>query len=582
MKKLLLCLLFPFSAGITFSQITYISITNHNVGSGSNNLFNNYVAVGQQCYIDWEVYAEGMTVMEACGFRSDSRLVLRRTGNTDATSVVASEPIIVPGTCAGKVGNNDHYYADLSSYINKPGRYTVEVQADLPNMTYPFENASTKTTWNYLCPSAYYLTGSNGPTGNYYTPSGNCAVGPGLSDPVGGQGADMLAEIYPALKYFTVGEAGAYRHMAVINNNFYDLPTGKLQPGNPSLPASLNGTNGIPSYGICPIAPAPTLSLGGEINNFKRTDCSADVTGAAIFYRVYKDGTAPPAFASFNLNFKDDCPFSPNGPEGNTFTTGGSCQNANNILDQRWQTLDGATNIMPASFALSDTGLWIIELYTETNLKNCAGIAGIDISDTATTSFTVNNPEANGSPCGNVIPVKLVSFTATPGANNNLLQWKIEEATNIKSFDIQISFDAYTFSSIGNVAYSNGKAVYSFTDAAYPNRIVFYRLAINENDGKKIYSPVIKLAAKNNGISIAAQVLPQQLFVSLENFAKGKISVAVYNTAGSIVAAANNVILQPGNSNLRMEMKYGLANGIYYIVARDESGHIIAKADFYY
>jgi len=581
MKKILLAAFFAYSASAAVAQVTYIAITNHNTGSGSNNLFNNYVAVNQPCYIDWEVYAEGMTEMEACGFRSDSRLVLRRMGENDSTSVVAAAPIIVPGICAGKTGNNDHYYVDLGAYIDKPGRYSVEIQADLPNMTYPFENASTKTTYNYSCPSAYYLTGTSGPTGNYYIPAGSCTGGPGLSDPVGGQGIDMLSEIFTSLKFFTVGEAGTYREMAVLNGSFYDLPKGKFQPGNPTLPASLNGTNGIPSYGICPIVDAPVISLGGEINIFKRTDCSADVTGAALLYRLYKVGTTPPAFIPVALNFKDDCPANPNGPDGNNFPTGGSCQNTNNILDQRWQTVAGVSSLLPASFALADTGLWMIEFFTETYMKDCAGTSFTRYGDTAVTTFTVNNPLAVGSPCGNVIPVLLAAFTVTPSANNNVLQWTVEEGTNVVSFGVQVSMDGYSFNTAGAVLYNN-RRLYNYTDAAYTNKTVFYRLVIYEKDGTVSYSPVVRVSNKKAVNKMMVQASSQTILVKLEYFSKGRYQLDCINATGSRVAKNQLTVNADGNSNINLTLKTELAHGIYFAILRNERGEVIARTNFYY
>lgn len=582
MRKILLTNLFSFLSAAAFSQVTYIGITNHNTGTGANNLFNNYVAVNQQCYVDWEVYADGMTEMEPCGFRSDSRLILRRMGNTDTTSVVASAPIIVPGICAGKVGNNDHYYVDLGIYIDKPGRYSVEIQADVPNATYPFENTSTKITCNYSCPSAYYLTGTSGPTGNYYIPAGICTGGPGLSDPVGGQGTDMLTEIFPALHFFTVGEVAVYRQMVVLNANFYDLPEGKFQPGNPTLPVSLNGTNGIPVYGICPIVPAPQIRIGGEVNNLKRTDCSnADVTGAALLYRLYKDGNTAPAFTPIALNFKDDCPANPNGPEGNNFPTGGSCQNTNNILDQRWQTVD-AIQIMPASFALSDTGTWKIDFFTETYMKDCNGSSFTFYGDTAATFFSVNNPLADASPCGNVIPVILSSFTVTPAANNNLLNWKVEEASQVKSFTIQQSFDGYTFSNIAGVTYINGRSSFNYTDAAYPGRTVFYRIIINEIDGNVLYSFIVKVNSKATGIKMTLLPSSKNLLVKLNNFNKGEYNISIINTAGSLLAQNHVLIAFDGNTNLSVNLKTELSHGVYYAVIRNERGDVVAKNSFYY
>jgi len=581
MKKIAVLLVLIAPAVTAFSQITYIGITNHNVGTGNNNLFNNYVAAGQQCYIDWEVYADGMTNMEACGFRSVSRLILRREGNNDTTSVVASAPIVVPGICAGKNGNNDHYYAELSAYIDKPGRYSVEVQADLPNMTYPFENASTKTTYNYSCPSAYYLTGTGGPTGNYYTPSGNCTGGPGLSDPVGGRGADKLEEIFTAQKFFTVGDAGTYREMLILNGNFYDCSTGKFQPGNPGISSCLNGSLGIPANGICPLSAAPVISLGAEINSFKRTDCgSADVTGAALKYRVYKVGATAPVFESFDIPFKDDCSYSPNGPEGNVFPTGGSCQNSNGILDQRWQTVNGVANILPASFAISDTGRWRIDFFTETYMRDCTGNSFTRWGDTSITTFNVNNPEADGSPCS-VIPVMISAFTVSPAAGYNVLTWKVEELTGVKDFTIQRSFDGYQFSNLDNIASAGNMHRYHYTDVAHPGKTVFYRVIINQENGNRIYSFIVKVNSRSNDIKMMVQPDAGNLLLRLENFTKGKYQLMVLNAAGSLMLQ-QPMQVNAGNSNFSIAVKNTLPHAVYYVLLRDESGKLITRSDFYY
>lgn len=581
MRKILFASLLVFMVTGAFSQVTYIGIINHNTGTGFNNLFNNYVAAGQQCYIDWEVYAEGMTNMEACGFRSVSRLVLRRKADNDTTSVIASAPVIVPGICGGKNGNNDHYYVELSSYIDKPGRYSVEIQADLPNMTYPFENATTKTTCNYSCPSAYYLTGTGGPTGSYYTPSGSCTGGPGLSDPVGGQGADMLAEIFPALKFFTVGEVGAYREMVVFNGSFYDLPTGKFQPGNPALPASLDGTNGIPANGICANGPVPQLSIGGEVNTFKRTDCgNADVTFASLFYRLYKRNTPASAYAAVALNFKDDCPFSSNGPEGNIFPNGGSCQNANGILDQRWQTIVAEPNILPQNFPLSDTGIWNIEFYTQVTVVTCTGTVSARVGDTTITTFTVADPQAPGSSC-TVTPVILSAFTVAPSVNNNLLNWIVEEASQVNYFEVQRSFDGFTFSTIASVPYLNGRSSFDYKDAAF-SRTVFYRLIVHEQSGQPVYSFIVKVNSRRSGIKLTVQPSSQNMGIQLENCNKGKYGFDIINTAGNLMARKTIQVPADGNTDLIIIPGKELAHGVYYGVLRDEKGEMIAKTNFYY
>ena len=583
MKKKLLTLLLVCLSLAGFSQVTYIGILNHNTGSGSNNLFNHYVGVGQSCYIDWEVYADGMNSSDNCGDKSISRLVLRRMGENDPMSVVASAPIYVPGICGGKNGNNDKYYADLSTYIDRPGRYSVEIQADLANLSNPYESASTRTTYNYSCPSAYYLTGTGGPTGNYYVPSGNCSGGAGLSDPLGNASMDLMPEIFTTLKFFTVGEVGTYRQMVVIGSQFYDLAQGMFQPGNPKIPASLNGLHGIPAAGICPLNPAPTLSIGAEINNFKRTDCgNADVTGGALFYRVYKEGDNLPAYSAFTLDFSDDCNASPNGPEGNNFPIGGSCQNANGILDQRWQKINGAPNILPASFSLSDTGTWRIDFYTVTYGKNCSGADVIEQSGINSTTFTVNNPNVPGSPCSSVIPVRISAFTVAPGQQFNQLQWKVEEAGQVSRFEVMISTDGYRFSSLGTVPYSAARAVFNYTDAAHPGHTVYYRIRVYERDGSAYYSSIIRV--NPSGKSAGMTILPAaaSVEVRISNMQPGRYQLQVFSAGGSLITGSRIDIAGTGYTHRNIPLQQALSQGIYVAVLRDENGRVVSRSSFRY
>jgi hypothetical protein len=561
------------------AQITYIAILNHNNGNGNDNLFNSYVSVNQNCYIDWEVYADGMVSSDNCGDKSVSRLVLRRMGENDPTSVIASVPIYVPGICGGKNGNNDKYYVNLSAFINKPGRYSVEIQADLSGQPNPFNGPTTRTTYNFSCPTAYYLTGTGGPTGNYYAPSGACAGASGLSDPVGNVAVDQLTQLTPPiLRYFTVGEVSTYRQMVVLGSQFYDIGEGKFLPGNPRVPASMNGLDGIPSYGVCPVIGAPALSLGGEINISKRTDCgNADVTGGAMFYRVFKAGTTPPAYSSFSLNFRDDCPSSSFGPENNNFSFGGNCQNANGILDQRWQTTTGVANILPASFALADSGLWKIQFYTETYQKDCAGNSITFRGETDSTSFLVNNAEVITSPCYAFLPVVITRLSATPANGINLLNWQVEQPEPNSIFEIQQSFDGYQFTTLATRALERGRASYQYNDATHGGRTVYYRIVVRERSGHSYYSSIVRVQARSGNPRMTAGIMNGTLQVQLENFSNGTYHLSAYDMAGSLVAQTQTSVSARGTLRLSLPMTHLLSGGIYHVVLRDERGRIAGK-----
>ncbi|MFZ4059235.1 MAG: fibronectin type III domain-containing protein [Ferruginibacter sp.] len=574
------------SVTISNAQVSYINITNHNTGSGTNNLFNSYVSVSQNCYIDWEVYANGMNSGDACGSKSTSRIVLRRMADSDPASVIASSPIYVNGTCNGKNGNNDKYFANLAPYINKSGRYSVEIQADaLPlNGGTSYDNAGTATTWNYMCPPAYYLTGNSGPTGLYYTPTGSCSSFPGKSDPVGGTNVDKLPEVNAALKYFTVGEVDMYRQMAIFNGNFYDLLEGKFQPGNPTIPASLNGITPIPSIGICAGNTIPTLSLGAEMNIFKRTNCSADVTGGRMYYRVYKEGVAAPSYQSFAINFKDNCGVG--GPEGNIFPQGGSCNNINNVLDQRWQTLNGVSNILPTVIAPEDAGNWLIEMYMEADSKNCSGGSSIIRSGVNQTGFTVLNPNLPGSTCpnGGVTPLYIINFNATRSNNNILLQWTAPQINTANKYIIERSENGTRFETLGSVNVSAGQTAYQFTDLTYNTlngRYAYYRIKSISPSNATMYSNIVRID-RNNRDNLQLTVLPNNhsADIRIENISRGQYALSLVSMDGkqlmnkALNISANRISSQTIVANV------ALTKGMYLAILRDSKGTIIAKRSF--
>ena len=583
MKKVVLaCMLLLMVFSVSVAQITYIGVTNHNTGSGTNNLFNYYVSPSQNCYVDWDVYYPGLSSGDPCGTKTVSRVVLRRTADNDPTSVVASEPIYITGICNGKNGNNDKYYVNLSSYINLPGRYSVEIQADvLPLAGTAFDNSNTRTTWNYMCPPAYYLTGASGTTGFYYTPPLSCSYG-GKSDPVGGGTTiDAIQEINAGLFYFTVGESGNYREMVVFNGVYYDMQNGKFQPGNPRVPSTLNGRSPIPYFGICAAGPAPVLPMGAEVNSFKRTNCSADVTGATMFYRVYKSGSTAPSYSSFAIPFRDNCP-GPSGPANNTFPAGGSCNNINNVMDQRWQVASGVSNILPTVFTNADAGIWVIEFYTETYIKNCSGAASVVTSTVNSTTFTVVDPAFSGGLCAPT-PLKLESFTAVRKDRRVVLNWQVTDVVDVDRFIPELSEDGINFSPLGSVSFENGKRSFEFSHVNYEllNRdFGYYRLKIVDADGKVTYSPIVKVNYQSAGdVSMIVKPGVSAVHVQLKNLPQGNYKLMLFNMDGRLEHAT--AIQQiSGSEQICFIPVKGISQKVYTILLRNERGAIVVSKRF--
>ena len=589
MRNIFIFLLF-FCVKNSNAQVTFIGLTGNttvpNNYNGNGSLYLQAIGTTADAFINFEVFATGMAGSDACGTKTKARVILRRTSANDPTSVVASAPIIVTAICDGKNGNNDKYFVNLKAAIaGIPGRYSVEVQADIATGANPFDNANTLTTFNFRCPPAYYLTGAGGSTGNYYMPAAPCNGFAGLSDPIGGPNVDAMAQTaVGALNYFTVGEAANYRDMVVFAGTYYDMKDGKFQPGNPTIPISLNGRGSIPATGICPNETSPTLSMGAEINSFKLTNagCNADVTGANMFYRVYKNGSTPPSYSSFVITFRDNCASNATGPVGHTFTMGGNCQNTNNVLDQRWQVTTGATNILPTFFPIPTNGIWNIDFYTETYLRNCAGVASTQTSTVNTTTFTVNDPNVSGSPCAYVLPVIFKNFNVTPQGSNTIFNWEVgATGNNVQKFEVQKSTNGTQFTTIGNVNYIANQHIYNFNYAAAETGLAYYRIALVTATNEIKYSKIIKVQNNKTAPILTNVVIGNEAVLTFNNFDKGNYGVTIIDITGKTILKNNLTISQNGTTIKTITLN-NFAKGIYKIFVAKSNGTLTEGVTLFY
>lgn len=408
------------------AQVNFISQFTGNDGAG-NGLFGNCFPDGSSnMFVDWEVFVDpalcGGTGSAGAGKGSDCKVVIRAITNTsDPSSLIASNVVCeAPGIYNTENGNNDVYFANLNVCGLATGRYSIEIHCDCLGGDYDNQvgNPTAATTWDYAPPDS--------PTYYYGGTAGNCGEADGLDSFTDGAGGFREADdicgfcgINPQLEYFTVGDAGFYRSMVVINGLFIDL--GKFQPGNPALPASLEdfqtlydpacvGIGDFPSQGFCS---SDQLMLdGAEVNVFKNRFCgNADVTGTRLCYRVYASGTPAPSLICMAIPFNDDCP--PGYQGGNTFPGGGSCMNDGCALDQRWQTTSFGINLL----SLAPTaGNYVAEFTTETDILTCSGAASTVSDEIYTTTFI--RLDDNSLACGGC-PALVPSFIPNQPTQGN-------------------------------------------------------------------------------------------------------------------------------------------------------------------
>ena len=178
--------------------------------------------------------------------------------------------------------------------------------------------------------------------------------------------------------------------------------------------------------------------------------------------------------------------------------------------------------------------------------------------------FTAKYGTAN---CSNVVPLKLLSFSAKWLPNNvAACTWATANEVNTKDFIVERSTNGLSFTAAGTLAaHGNGNNTYSFTDVDLPlnNNTVYYRLLMRDKDGQFTYSNVVSLT------------LPQKtMFIAAPNPATGSTNV-LYKTGSSAkkiikltdytgrIVSRYNVSGTIGQLNINTG---NIAKGVYFIV----------------
>lgn len=558
MRKLLLFIMaLVCHIQISTSQITYIGPFTGNQGGGSP-LFDHYVSSGSgDMFIDMECFGSGTA---GAGQGSNCRAIIRGiSANADAESLIASDIIcIVDGIYNGENGNNDRFFVNLNVCNLADGRYSVEIQCDDFGGDYDNSTggATAASTWNYKP--------SESPVPYYTGTSGSCGVESGLDNiiEVGESGVAGT----PQLEYFTVGDASVFRSMIVLNGLFLDM--GKFQPGNPNLATSLNDLATLYDPGCVAVGTFPTTGFcgtdqltidGAEVNISKYTPCgNADVTGNRLYYRIYKTTDPAPAFNNFSIPFMDNCPSG----AGTNFPTGGTCENENGILDQRWQTTSANIDVI---LLAPTAGTYNVEFYTETDISDCSGATSTVTYPTAgffTTSFV--RLDDSGAPCS--LPVELTSFNAEKEYESAALTWETASEINSGYFEIERSHDGRDFFAIGHVeaqGYSLERQSYEFWDDAPDWGTNYYRLRIVDLDGTFEYSEVRELTfgTSKSEINIFPTLVHDHIKVQLESTDNTDLFIEVYDLMGRpVISQQIQGDIQLSEINLS-----NLSRGTYFV-----------------
>jgi hypothetical protein len=167
-----------------------------------------------------------------------------------------------------------------------------------------------------------------------------------------------------------------------------------------------------------------------------------------------------------------------------------------------------------------------------------------------------------------LLPVELVSFSASVNNNNVLLKWQTATETNNKGFEIQRkeNSDYVTLAFIEGNGNSSVIRNYSYIDKSAQSAKYFYRLKQIDYNGAYTYSDNIEV---NNAVPVKFDLLqnypnPFNPSTTINYYiaSASLVQLKIYDINGREVAVVVNEVKQPGAYSLKFNAS-SLASGVY-------------------
>lgn len=135
------------------------------------------------------------------------------------------------------------------------------------------------------------------------------------------------------------------------------------------------------------------------------------------------------------------------------------------------------------------------------------------------------------------LPIFVQSFTARLQAQTPVIQWQLNITTNNHRYQLQRSADGVNYTTIESYQPTQGAVTKTYADvaaAALQQKQLYYRLAIENNDGSKQYSNIATVTMQNEvyGVRVLQQAGKQQVQYHLP---KGNFQLQIVTTSGALL-----------------------------------------------
>jgi len=178
------------------------------------------------------------------------------------------------------------------------------------------------------------------------------------------------------------------------------------------------------------------------------------------------------------------------------------------------------------------------------------------------------NDNFNGCYAGlMILPVKLEYFESKEKGGDFELSWKVSDNENASQFEVQVSEDGKTFTTIATIfaSQNEGKQNYSYTTDDN-KKGTYYRLKLIDKDEAYEYSKIIrKISEFATQLDVKFNsVVRSDLSVNVNVSETITTSVRVFNAAG-VQTFSKTITLQPGTNMVSIPSSGFLTTGQYIL-----------------
>jgi hypothetical protein len=167
-----------------------------------------------------------------------------------------------------------------------------------------------------------------------------------------------------------------------------------------------------------------------------------------------------------------------------------------------------------------------------------------------------------------VLPVKFVSITAAFDDSQVQIKWQVENEHSVKLYELQKSIDGINFIPIDTLQpHNNGFGTYIDRDTQPNPGDTYYRIRMEDQNGKISYSSIVKLFIPFGKPSIGIYPNPITdgiIHLQFKNQRPGRYGIRLLNPLGQSIIT-KQIESAGGNWTENVKWNFSLPHGVYQL-----------------